>query len=68
MCTSLGGGSNGAAHPVCEDERWCEHRLLVSHIVRGQARTSADVCFWDRGEQALKGVGEPAWVWAVEER
>jgi len=35
--------------------------------VRSLARTSAGVSFEDRGEQALKGVGEPVRVWAVRE-
>ena len=39
--------------------------VLVSDIVRGLARTSAGVGFEDRGEHALKGVGEPARVFAV---
>jgi len=39
--------------------------VLVSDIVRVLARTSASVSFEDRGEQALKGVGEPVRVWAV---
>jgi class 3 adenylate cyclase len=39
--------------------------VLVSDIVRGLARTSAGVQFEDRGEQALKGVGEAVRVWAV---
>ena len=39
--------------------------VLVSDTVRGLARTSAGVAFEDRGEQALKGVGEPVRVWAV---
>src|SRR5207247_8569665 len=39
--------------------------VLVSDIVRGLARTSAGVAFDDRGEQPLKGVGEPVRVWAV---
>ena len=38
---------------------------LVSATVRELARTSAGVVFEDRGEQALKGVGEPVRVWAV---
>ncbi len=41
--------------------------VLVSDIVRGLARTSAGVRFEDRGEQSLKGVGEPVRVWAVRE-
>jgi hypothetical protein len=32
------------------------------------ARTSAAVVFEDRGEQSLKGVGEPLRVWAVVEK
>jgi class 3 adenylate cyclase len=39
--------------------------VLVSQTVRDLARTSAGVSFEDRGEQALKGVGEPVRVWAV---
>jgi len=38
---------------------------LVSGTVRDLARTSAGVSFEDRGERALKGVGEPVRVWAV---
>jgi class 3 adenylate cyclase len=41
--------------------------VLVSDIVRGLARTSAGVRFEDRGEQSLKGVGEPVRVWVVRE-
>jgi class 3 adenylate cyclase/pimeloyl-ACP methyl ester carboxylesterase len=41
--------------------------VLVSDVVRSLARTSAGVEFEDRGEQALKGVGEPVRVWAVVE-
>jgi class 3 adenylate cyclase len=39
--------------------------VLVSDTVRSLARTSAGVRFEDRGEQALKGVGEGVRVWAV---
>ena len=39
--------------------------VLVSETVRSLARTSAGVRFEDRGQQALKGVGEPVRVWAV---
>ena len=39
--------------------------VLVSDVVRALARTSAGVTFEDRGEHALKGVGEPQRVWAV---
>ena len=41
--------------------------VLVSETVRSLARTSAGVDFEDRGEQALKGVGEMVRVWAVKE-
>ena len=41
--------------------------VLVSETVRSLARTSAGVRFEDRGEQALKGVGERVRVWAVSE-
>ena len=41
--------------------------VLVSETVRSLARTSAGVAFEDRGEQMLKGVGEPVRVWAVRE-
>lgn len=39
--------------------------VLVSDVVRGMARTSTDVTFEDRGEQSLKGVGEPVRVYEV---
>ncbi len=39
--------------------------VLVSDVVRTLARTSAGVTFEDRGEQALKGVGEKVRVWVV---
>ena len=39
--------------------------VLVSDVVRTLARTSAGVRFEDRGEQALKGVGEAVRVWVV---
>jgi len=41
--------------------------VLVSDVVRTLARTSAGVSFEDRGEQALKVVGEPVRIWAVRE-
>jgi class 3 adenylate cyclase len=41
--------------------------VLVSDTVRSLARTSAGVTFEHRGDQALKGVGEPVRVWAVSE-
>jgi class 3 adenylate cyclase len=39
--------------------------ILVSDVVRGMARSSAGVAFEDRGEYAMKGVGEPVRVYAV---
>src|SRR5438876_4731488 len=39
--------------------------VLVSETVRSLARTSSGVRFEDRGEQALKGVGEPVRVYLV---
>jgi class 3 adenylate cyclase len=39
--------------------------VLVSDVVRALARTSAAVTFEDRGEHALKGVGDPQRVYAV---
>ena len=41
--------------------------ILVSDVVRGMARSSAGVVFEDRGEQEMKGVGEPVRVYAVRE-
>ena len=49
-----------AAEPVAGE-------VLVSDIVRGLARTSADVALDDRGEHTLKGVGEPQRLFAVRE-
>ncbi|MEX2157870.1 MAG: adenylate/guanylate cyclase domain-containing protein [Dehalococcoidia bacterium] len=42
--------------------------ILVSDVVRGMARSSAGVEFADRGEQEMKGVGEPVRVYAVRWR
>jgi adenylate cyclase len=39
--------------------------ILVSDVVRGMARTSADVVFEDRREHSLKGIAEPLRVFAV---
>jgi class 3 adenylate cyclase len=39
--------------------------ILVSDVVRGMARSSAGVVFEDRGEQEMKGVGEPVRVYVV---
>jgi hypothetical protein len=37
----------------------------VSDVVSGMARSLAGVEFADRGEQKVKGVGEPVRVYAV---
>ena len=42
--------------------------VLVSRTVADLARTSAGVTFDDRGEHALKGIGEPQRVYAVRAR
>jgi class 3 adenylate cyclase len=42
--------------------------ILVSDVVRGMARSSAGVEFEDRGEQEMKGVGEPVRVYAVRSK
>jgi class 3 adenylate cyclase len=39
--------------------------ILVSDVVRGMARSSAGVSFEDRGEQEMKGIGEPVRMYAV---
>jgi len=39
--------------------------VLVSATVRELARTSAGVEFEDRGDQEMKGVGDPVRVYAV---
>jgi class 3 adenylate cyclase len=39
--------------------------ILVSDVVRGMGRSSAGVEFEDRGEQEMKGVGDPVRVYAV---
>jgi class 3 adenylate cyclase len=39
--------------------------ILVSDVVRGMARSSAGVEFADRGEQEMKGIGEPVRVYSV---
>jgi class 3 adenylate cyclase len=43
-------------------------QVLVSDIVRGLARTSADVEFEDRGEHALKGIDDAVRVYEVRWR
>jgi class 3 adenylate cyclase len=62
---SLGGGAVNIASRISGLSAPGE--VLVSDTVRSLARTSASVSFEDRGEQALKGVGEPVRVWVVWE-
>jgi adenylate cyclase len=59
-----GGAVNIAARVASEA---AAGETLVSGTVRDLARTSAGVSFEDRGERALKGVGEAVRVWAVAE-
>jgi len=58
----FGGAVNIAARISSESEAG---EVLVSQTVRDLARTSANVSFEDRGEQELKGVGEPVRLYAV---
>ena len=58
----FGGAVNIAARIAGES---AAGEVLVSDVVRGLARTSANVSFEDRGERELRGVGEPVRVWAV---
>jgi class 3 adenylate cyclase len=57
-----GGAVNIAARIAAES---APGEILVSQTVRDLARTSAGVSFEDRGEQKLRGIGEPVRVWAV---
>jgi class 3 adenylate cyclase len=57
------GGAVNIAARICGLSQPGE--ILVSDVVRGMARSSAGVEFEDRGEQAMKGVGEPVRVYAV---
>jgi class 3 adenylate cyclase len=57
------GGAVNIASRICG---LCEPgEILVSQTVRDLARTSAGVTFEDRGEHALKGIGDPMRVFAV---
>jgi class 3 adenylate cyclase/pimeloyl-ACP methyl ester carboxylesterase len=58
----FGGAVNIAARICALSE---PGQILVSDVVRGMARSSAGVEFEDRGEQAMKGVGEPVRVYEV---
>jgi class 3 adenylate cyclase len=57
------GGAVNIAARICSLSAAGE--ILVSDVVRGMARSSAGVVFEDRGEQEMKGVGEPVRVYAV---
>jgi len=60
------GGAVNTASRICG---LCEPgEVLVSQTIRDLARTSADVTFEDRGEQALKGIEDPVRVFAVRWR
>jgi class 3 adenylate cyclase len=61
----FGGAVNIAARICALSE---PGQILVSDVVRGMARSSAGVQFEDRGEQAMKGVGEPVRIYAVSWR
>jgi class 3 adenylate cyclase/pimeloyl-ACP methyl ester carboxylesterase len=60
--TVYGGAVNIAARTAAASQ---PGEVLVSDIVRGLARTSANVVFEDRGEQELKGVSETQRLFAV---
>jgi class 3 adenylate cyclase len=57
------GGTVNIASRICA--LCAPGEVLVSDVVRGMARSSAGVTFIDRGEQEMKGVGEPVRVYAV---
>jgi class 3 adenylate cyclase len=59
------GGAVNIAARICGLSATGE--ILVSDVVRGMARSSAGVAFDDRGEQEMKGVGEPVRVYAVQD-
>jgi len=60
------GGAVNIASRICALSAPGE--ILVSDVVRGMARSSADVEFEDRGEQEMKGVGEPVRLYEVRWR
>jgi len=60
------GGAVNIASRICELSAPGE--VLVSDVVRGMARSSAGVEFEDRGEQEMKGVGEPVRLYEVRWR
>jgi class 3 adenylate cyclase len=57
------GGTVNIAARICEASAPGE--ILVSDVVRGMARSSAGVEFVDRGEQEMKGIGDPVRVYVV---
>jgi len=60
------GGAVNIASRICALS--APGQILVSDVVRGMARTSAGVEFDDRGEQEMKGVGDPVRVYEVRWR
>jgi class 3 adenylate cyclase/pimeloyl-ACP methyl ester carboxylesterase len=56
------GGAVNIASRICS---LSVNEVLVSATVRDLARTSAGATFADRGEQVLKGIGDPLRVFAV---
>jgi class 3 adenylate cyclase len=57
------GGAVNIASRICDLSAPGE--ILVSDVVRGMARSSAGVEFDDRGEQQMKGIGDPVRVFAI---
>lgn len=60
------GGAVNIASRVCDASRAGE--ILVTDVLRGLARTSADVSFEDRGEHELKGVSDPVRLYGIRWR
>jgi class 3 adenylate cyclase len=60
------GGAVNIASRICALSAPGE--ILVSDVVRGMARSSAGVEFEDRGEQEMKGVGDPVRLYKVRWR
>jgi class 3 adenylate cyclase len=63
--SNIFGGAVNIAARICALSAPGE--ILVSDVVRGMARTSAGVEFADRGEQEMKGVGEPVRLYVVRQ-
>jgi len=60
------GGAVNIASRICGVS--APGQVLVSDVVRGMARSSAGVSFEDRGEQQMKGVGDPVRLYEVRWR